>query len=311
MKIILSIVVALLILGGGGFWFGIYQPAQFTKELVFLYEDTAARALVLETPHVPIRDAEDYAGAKAELAARKEYFETAKRGLARLHPPLFGGEKIAKALSVFLDGEIAILETMERGADFFEQAVALRDTLSQPRAYRGGGQDARLTVPALAAHVRGVRDAVGSLFAGEAIMFWAPPVEVLNHGTAIPLWASDEISYAGLQAAWREAEPYFEELLVETALAERQMGFAPEDRSIGWPKTVSRLHIETRSIPFSQKDAQEKLNHFYDTLRFSIDRNSAEEILQRGYRVYTAPEDFQRRQEFIQIMQDIKTTYAQ
>lgn len=214
---------------------------------------------------------------------------------------------IGEQIRVYYDPDESSTSVLEHGVDFFEKAVKLRDVLSRSPAYRG--QEAIYVVPALAAGVRGIMDAAKDLFEGREIIFWARPVEVINHGSPIPLWASDEVSYIGLKSAWQKLEPYMEELLQEMASAESQAFIAPHERNINWPNSVSRRDINTRIIPFANKEAKENLDHFYDLLRFAIDRNSAKDVVHERYYVNTTHEDQEKRQKFINLIQDLKTRY--
>lgn len=309
--VIIAGVVILLLVAGGGYWyFVVYQQKQFAKQIIFLYEDTVAEVFRAETPAMPVRDDDDYPAARAGLAARKEYFEKAKRELARLKLPVFGeGEETRKEFSKFVDGELAIITDIERDLDFFEEAVKLRDTLSRQPAYRGSGAEAIYVLPHLAGNMTGVRDTAKKLFGGEDVKFWARPIDV-NPREKAPLWASAEVSYAGLKSAWQKLEPYIEEMLKDLAPAQSQELMAPEERKLSWPDSVSRKDVNSRFIPFAEKNAKEKLDRFYDLLRFAIGRNSAKDAIRERYYVNATEEDVERRRAFLERIDLLRKAYG-
>lgn len=302
MKIFVPVIMFLVFLTGGGYWyFGAYQPRQFAEELVFLYEDTVAGIFRIETPKVPVRDARDYAGVRAELAARREYFEKAKRKLGQMTPPIFGeGKMMRKQFSDFVEAESGILNGLEKKAQFLEEALKLFAQLQARPLYRAerGTLDIVLTLRDRGSDVR--------MTARE--LFLIGPVDV---NPTIPFWGMDDkplvISYDEIQSIWRGIQPYLEAMIQEVALVHNFEGPKNKNR---WPRTVSREELYKRWLPFADAEANRKTDQLMIVLRDAVLHNSAQDMAVARYYVNPTREDTERREMFFRMMERLRIMYS-
>lgn len=303
MKIIgVGVVLFVVLLVVGGYWYlGLYQPKQFAEELVFLYEDTVAGVFRTETPKVPVRDAQDYAGVRAELAARKEYFERAGRKLGQMTPPMFGGGEAAhKQFSDFVARERDILNGLEKKAQFLEVALKLFGHLQARPLYPAERGTVDIVVS--------LRDRGSDMQLAARDLFLIGPVDV---NPTIPFWGMDDkpmvISYDAIQSVWQEIQPYFEEMIREVSLVQNFEGPQNKNR---WPRTVSREELYNRWLPFADKEANKKMDRFMQLLRDAILRNSAKDMAVVRYYVNPTREDTERREAFLRVIEGLRSKYS-
>jgi hypothetical protein len=122
--IIIALAIAILVVGGGGFYyFQLYRPQQYARSVIGLYEgamDEWAKALPPAPP-----GGIDFEAASAAIQTRTALAEHMKGALVSLDvPPAM--ESVNETFSRFIETNLAALVDAEAKAEFFNAATELK-----------------------------------------------------------------------------------------------------------------------------------------------------------------------------------------
>ncbi len=126
MKKIIIIVILIVFLFGGGYWYaGIYQPAQFGEGFVAFYKKFQSSGDIMNFS--AIKNDRDFAGALDILIKRKQALTEQRDELMAIRPPLLNGEMkdVRATFSMFFEQYLAANSEAESRAVFLANAMEL------------------------------------------------------------------------------------------------------------------------------------------------------------------------------------------
>lgn len=284
MKIIIPVIIILIFLAGGGYWYlEIYSPVQYAKAATALWEQfEAAMTRDPELTAVNFNDEKDYAGALQILQRRLALAEKMRNELAVLRPSRNTKDIHADFLFV-LDGYRLVSDDAVRRAEFFADAVALTKFF-QPDSSLLNSETATM---------RQYQDYFTSAVpratsAGDALFKEEPPP---LHG---------DVSFAELKTGWGAVKPVFSVMLsyiLKQNPDMRMKGYSP-----------SRPTQE-------ETDAQNKLTVFGQMLDSAMRQNTTRGILSysgiKNLEGVTEEEFEARFKKLEEEMENLKKKYAQ
>ena len=266
--IIVLIVIGILGLGGGAYWYlTIYQPTNYVETFIqFEQEMKASIGEFNSTSN--IKDSKDYIGALETIRLSKNLNEEFQGQLSLLSPPFFGkGKQIHKDTLKVIEYTSAIINDTEQRVLFFTQIKELSDLLkTSPETKSTIGET-----------TKSLEDLVGQIKILGNELFQKEPCQL-----------SGEVSYNELRLAWEEGRPVMDMMLTFARSHDPDL---PTDRIGKFPKTEV------------EKEAQEKFGKFRKLIESVAKGNTIDSILS-----FRSPQNVLQEEEISRLNSRVKET---
>lgn len=256
---------------GGIYYFGVYQPKEYTKQVSRFYEDLKSHEQNLGSIRSGVKSNNDYQNTTLSLNAIDQFLSEQEAKLNKIKPPLFGpGKKFHEDFQVLFKSYHQAIDEGKRRAEFMVKAKELEDVMS-PKTSQ--------TLDPTSAKVKDLQQ-----FYNKRISAMKQAGNNLFTDGQMPNLT--EVSYDELKTAWEQADPSFDTLWAVVRSLDPN---APLDPSLLQPQLESG----------QAKEAGDRINSFNKLLKAVIDNNTAPDILSLS----SSSQSFQQLEQKIQELQ--------